>query len=871
MTSNYLPGNVQHATAAPSELAATAAGTDFETCISRSKTSNPQDADEDTKALTETMSGWKVLLVVMGILMSMFLVALDRTIVSTAIPQITNEFHALNDYGWYGSAYMLSCCAVQMLFGKVFTFFSVKYTLFLSVLTFEVGSAICGSAPKSIAFIIGRAIAGIGAAGIFAGAMTSMIHVVPLHHKPKLFAAMGMMQVVAQIGGPLIGGAFTSRVTWRWCFYVNLPIGGAAMIVILLFLEIPQQRQLKNKPLKWKMRQLDFPGTILVASGAICILLALQWGGQTYAWNNGRVIALLIIGIFCLIGFGLIQVFCPDTATIPLYLFRNRSVVAAWFLFVFFSCSNFVFIYFIPNWFQAITHVSSVQSGIRTIPLMASSIVGLILGGILTSKIGYYVPFAILGAVLSSIGGGLISTWTVDTPMSKWIGYQIVNGIGVGFVYQIPNLAIQAVLPKKDAPTGFATALFGGLLMASVFVSVGENVLATQLVSRLSKLTGGPIDPSLIYESGATTLLNNLPANLQEAGLVAYNDSLRVVFQIGMALSCVCVPGACALEWKSVAAPWAKKTEEKDAKANEAAEESAEAGRYKEERKLTKTYHTSSYGRIANHHGFEDHGKTILITGGASGVGYSISKAFAGTGVARIAILSRSADAQAIAKRELDMAFPATQILIYAVSITDTACVVAILQELGTVDVLVLNAAVAHRRAAGTDITVDEVQEAFDTNIIGPFALTKAYLSQPTPIRKTVLHVSSVALQLSGYRIGYGPSKAAATQVMQHFAAERKDDGNTKIISFHPGTIWTPGTEKVLGGIFSKDAKHWEDIDLPAHFALWLAGSESGFLHGRFVWAQWDVDELLALQDQLTPESDVLKVGLILRETNETT
>lgn len=145
-----------------------------------------------------------------------------------------------------------------------------------------------------------------------------------------------------------------------------------------------------------------------------------------------------------------------------------------------------------------------------------------------------------------------------------WIGYQVINGLGLGLVYQIPNLAIQAVLPKRDAPIGFAVFLFGGLLLSSVFISVGENVLVNQLVSRLSALTGSPVPAALVYASGATTLLARLPENLRAAGIVAYNDSLQVVFRMGLGLSCICVPAACALEWKSIQAPWDKKKDEGD-------------------------------------------------------------------------------------------------------------------------------------------------------------------------------------------------------------------------------------------------------------------------------------------------------------------
>lgn len=286
---------------------------------------------------------------------------------------------------------------------------------------------------------------------------------------------------------------------------------------------------------------------------------------------------LLTVGCICLVGFTAVQLIFPETATLPPHLFKNRTVVAAFFLFVFFSCSNFVLsksirlilplsntpdlskpVYFIPNWFQAITHVSAADSGLRTIPLMAATVVGLMIGGITTTKIGYYTPCAIIGACLASVGAGLISTWRVDSSQAIWIGYQVMNGIGLGMVYQVPNLAIQTVLPKKDAPTGFAMALFGGLLLSSVFISVGENVLTNQLVRRLSKITDLPVNASTVSASGATTLLNQLPEDQREAGLIAYNQSLQIVFQIALALSCICVPGACVLEWKSVAAPWAK-------------------------------------------------------------------------------------------------------------------------------------------------------------------------------------------------------------------------------------------------------------------------------------------------------------------------
>lgn len=250
-----------------------------------------------------------------------------------------------------------------------------------------------------------------------------------------------------------------------------------------------------------------------------------------------------------------------------------------------------------------------------------------------------------------------------------------------------------------------------------------------------------------------------------------------------------------------------------------------------------------------------------MVTGGASGVGYSISKAFAEASVARIAIVSRSIEAQEKAKAELETEHPTVQVLLYQASVTDNARMTQILQELGRVDVLILNAAAAHRRAEATSITADEMNEAFETNVIAPFNLSKAYLAMPMPAggSKTIINISAAAAHLPGhFRVGYGTSKAAGVQVMQNFASQYRDSG-VRVFSFHPGSYYTPG----VAANIPKSMMEWEDIDLPAHFARWLAGSESDFLHGRFLWANWDVNELIALKEKVENDASFLTIGLI--------
>lgn len=276
----------------------------------------------------------------------------------------------------------------------------------------------------------------------------------------------------------------------------------------------------------------------------------------------------------------------------------------------------------------------------------------------------------------------------------------------------------------------------------------------------------------------------------------------------------------------------------------------------------TKTFHADTYERISKDHGFEGKGKTIVITGGASGIGYSISEAFAESDVERIAIIGRSAGPLEKAKVELETAYPSTKVLIFQSSITDMYRMTDILNSLGTVDVLVLCAAVAHRRATASDITLQEMQDALDTNVTSAFNLTKAYLKMPAPAagRKTIINISSSAAHNRvPFRVAYGPSKAATAQVMQQFAEERAAE-DVKIFSFHPGSIYTPG----VAANVPKNKLVWEDVKLPAHFTRWLAGPESTFLHGRYVWANWDVDELIALKEKLQSNPDYLTIGIIM-------
>ncbi|KAF2118828.1 major facilitator superfamily domain-containing protein [Lophiotrema nucula] len=491
------------------------------------------------------------IILLVTVMLCMFLVVMDRVIIATAIPQISDDFGSVSDVGWYGGAYNLTCCAFQLLFGKLYAFFPVKVVLIASVLLFEAASALCGAAPTSLAFLIGRAFAGVGAAGIFAGTIMCVVHTVPLAKRPMVQGMMGSIGGVGTVIAPLIGGALTSHASWRWCFYINLPPGGVGIAAIYFCLKAPERsRETKDLSLTKKLAQIDFPGSACLLPGVVCLLLALQWGGQTYSWGNGRIVALLTLQGILFIGFALAQVFLPKTATLPPSLFKHRTVTAAFWSTFFTGSTQYMTIYYLPIWFQAIKGVSAVDSGIRLLPLFLTFVIASITGGIINQKIGYYNVLGVTGVCLMCIGAGLLTTLQVNSSAGKWIGYQVIYGLGQGYCFQTPNLAVQqTVLPKPQVPMGMALMFFGQLLGASIFVAVGENVLGGQLLQRLRNIPG--FSSSSITSGGVTSLLNGIPVDLRPEALVQYNEALRKVLQISLILSCLSALGIFSLEWKS--------------------------------------------------------------------------------------------------------------------------------------------------------------------------------------------------------------------------------------------------------------------------------------------------------------------------------
>ncbi len=476
-----------------------------------------------------------VRVVLLALMIAMMLAMLDNMIIGTAMPTIVGELGGLEHLSWVVTAYTLATAASTPIWGKLGDMYGRKGVFMTSIVLFLIGSALSGMAQDMGQLIGFRAVQGLGAGGLMVGVMAIIGDLIPPRERGKYQGMMAGVMALAMIGGPLVGGALTDHLGWRWSFYINLPLGVVALVAISAVLHLPKKRS---------QTRIDYPGAALLTVGITSIVLVTTWGGTEYAWGSAMIMELIGIGVASLVGFVFWQTKAADPI-MPLHIFRSRnfslmSVIGFVTGFVMFGA-----VLFLPLYQQSVQGASATNSGLLLLPMLGAMMVVSMIAGRVTTNSGRYKVFPVVGSVLMIVGLFLLAQMDTGTSRVTSGVYMAVVGAGMGCLMQITMLVAQNSVEMKDmgvassGATLFRTlgASFGVAIMGALFNSRVQDVMTERAGALGSKVT----EQSAQLDAAS---LAKLPVAAREAYQYAVSSGTHSAFLLGAVVAVVALVAA---------------------------------------------------------------------------------------------------------------------------------------------------------------------------------------------------------------------------------------------------------------------------------------------------------------------------------------